>query len=156
MTVRPPVTAFGSVDPATPTDETNVDILRQTLLDTNNPLYQRFQAIFGLRNVNTDESATAIAQAMLNDESALLRHECAYVLGQMQRAVVIPQLAQAMRDDQNSMVRHEAAEALGAIGTDDVVQHLRRGLTNDPAIEVRESCQLALAHLDYLKDSARL
>ena len=56
-----------------------------------------------------------------NSKSALLRHEVAYVLGQMQNEVAIPTLIQVLIDEsEHVMVRHEAAEALGAIGNYDV------------------------------------
>jgi deoxyhypusine monooxygenase len=115
-------------------------------------MFERFQAVFGLRAVNTDAAAIALGDAMLADRSALLRHECAYVLGQMQRIASIPQLIHALKHDPNPMVRHESAEALGAIGTDDVRIVLEEALVEDPAIEVRESCQVALDHAAYLRN----
>ena len=61
------------------------------------PLAERFRALFTLRNISCDESAIAITGGLyysllfhqfiviaLNDASALLKHECAYCLGQMQ------------------------------------------------------------------------
>ena len=48
----------------------------------------------------------------------MFRHEIAYVLGQIQSAIAIPELAEALRNAHESgMVRHECAEALGAIAT---------------------------------------
>ena len=121
-------------------------------MDIHRPMFERFQAVFGLRALNTDEAAIALGDAMLADRSALLRHECAYVLGQMQRIASIPQLIHSLKHDPNPMVRHESAEALGAIGTDEILVHLRESVTEDPAIEVRESCQVALDHAAYLRD----
>lgn len=92
---------------------------------------------------------------MLTDPSALLRHECAYVLGQMQRESSIPFLVQALESDPNAMVRHESAEALGAIGSAVVLPPLRNALAKDVTVEVRESCELALRHFEYLNDPSR-
>jgi hypothetical protein len=51
------------------------------------------------------------------DDSALLKHECAYCLGQMQDDRALPVLTRVLEDSQQDvMVRHEAGEALGAIG----------------------------------------
>jgi deoxyhypusine monooxygenase len=126
------------------------------ILDAQRPLWDRFRALFGLRNQNADESALAVAEALLQDPSALMRHECAYVLGQMQREVSIPYLIQALQRDENPMVRHESAEALGAIGSSAVLPALRKALVEDPALEVRESCELALRHFEFLRDPTRL
>ncbi len=51
----------------------------------------------------------------LADDSALLRHEICYVLGQLRQAKAIPVLVSLLEADRDVMVRHEAAEALGAI-----------------------------------------
>lgn len=51
----------------------------------------------------------------LADDSALLRHEICYVLGQLRKAKAIPVLVSLLEGDRDVMVRHEAAEALGAI-----------------------------------------
>ncbi len=150
--MQPPFNDFGSIDPAPPAPEGDLAGLRARLLDTTRPMFERFRAIFSLRNINTDEAALALGDGMLVDRSALLRHECAYVLGQIQRPVSIPQLVQALGHDPNPMVRHEAAEALGAIGTPDVVAHLQRSFAEDAADEVRESCEVALAHIEYLRN----
>jgi deoxyhypusine monooxygenase len=153
---RPSLGEFGTIDPAPPSLEKDVASLRRVILDSARTLWERYKALFGLRNVNADESAIALGEALLEDPSALLRHECAFVLGQMQREVSIPYLIEALKSDVNPMVRHESAEALGAIGTDVVIPALKHALVHDPALEVRESCELALQHFEYLKDPQRL
>jgi deoxyhypusine monooxygenase len=150
------VSEFNSVDPAPANGERDVVSLRAFLLDPAQPMFERFRAIFSLRAVGTDEAALALGDAMIVDRSALLRHECAYVLGQMQREASISRLVQALRNDPNPMVRHEAAEALGAIGAEEVLPHLRAAVAGDAAIEVRESCQVALDHAAYLRNPTRL
>jgi deoxyhypusine monooxygenase len=79
--------------------------------------------MFSLRNINTDESAIALAKGLKCSDSALFRHEIAYVLGQMQNSSTVKQLAEALENsDENEMVRHECAEALGAIATNEANQ----------------------------------
>ena len=152
---RPIASAFGSVDPAPPADDSDVRNLRATLLNGRVSMFERFRAIFALRSLQNDQAAIALGDAMLTDTSALLRHECAYVLGQMQREASIPQLLRAALADPNPMVRHEACEALGAIGTDEVIPILEKIGRTDKALEVRQSCEVALAHIAYLRDSSR-
>ncbi|HEX9817230.1 MAG TPA: hypothetical protein VGB18_09640 [Candidatus Thermoplasmatota archaeon] len=76
--------------PAPPSERTTVAALRRVILDASRTLWERYQALFGLRNKNQDDSANALGEALLRDPSALLRHECAYVVGQMQREDPIP------------------------------------------------------------------
>lgn len=140
---------FGSVDPAPParvllpTSE-----LRRQLLDTSLPLFDRYKAMFALRNQGTKESVLALCDG-LDDESALFRHEIGYVLGQLKEPVSVPALARALaRTEEAPMVRHECAEALGSIASEECVKILE-GYINDPVDVVRESCLVALDMYEY-------
>jgi deoxyhypusine monooxygenase len=54
--------------------------------------------------VNNDASALALVSGF-SDNSALFRHEVAFVLGQMQRPITIPGLADVMSNkDEHRMV----------------------------------------------------
>lgn len=141
---------FKSVDPAPAADDANisVDELTKTLLDESQGLFIRYRAMFALRNRNTDECALALVKA-LADGSALVRHEIAYVLGQMQRACAVPGLAKVLQDaSEHRMVRHEAAEALGAIGTPEA-EEILKPYAHDEEQVVRESCDVALDTMEY-------
>jgi hypothetical protein len=65
-------------------------------------------------SAGTDQALDALVLG-LADDSALLRHEICYVLGQLRKAKAIPILVNLLEVDRDVMVRHEAAEALGAI-----------------------------------------
>ena len=120
------------------------------LLDKDNSLTDRFRALFTLRNLGGEEAIDLISKAFV-DNSALLKHELAFCLGQMQDEYAIPVLKNVLQDvSQEAMVRHEAAEALGAIGCPSVASFLEQYLT-DPAVEVAETCELALARIRWLQ-----
>lgn len=84
--------------------------LEETLVGQGNtvaPLHERFRALFTLKNVATDRAVSIIAKAFA-DPSALLKHELAYVLGQMRLPAAIPTLADVLANEQEDpMVRHE-------------------------------------------------
>ena len=62
-------------------------------------------------------SLTVVFFAGFRSSSALMRHEIAYVLGQMQEEVTVEALTRQLENvKENNMVRHECAEALGSIG----------------------------------------
>lgn len=66
------------------------------------------------------------------EDSALFRHEVAYVLGQIQSPVAIPELkARLSMPCENGMVRHECAEALGSIATEECLQILKEFLSDE-------------------------
>ena len=73
---------WGSHDPAPPSKEKDVVKLREMLLDQNLPLFDRYRAMFSLRNIGDRESILALADG-LQCSSALFRHEIAFVLGQV-------------------------------------------------------------------------
>lgn len=110
------------------------------------------RAVFALRNQRTDEACLALCKGFTS-ESALLRHEIAYVLGQMQNPVALPNLIARLEDpEEHVMVRHEAAEAMGAIGDRSVIPSLQK-FVEDPLPEVAESCVVALDLLAWVEGS---
>ncbi|KAM3715832.1 Deoxyhypusine hydroxylase, partial [Dirofilaria immitis] len=140
---------YNSVDPTPASAETNIDKLSLILTDTAKPLWERYQALFSLRNINTDESIKALAKGLTCSDSALFRHEVAYALGQAQSPIVVAELIHSLENkEENHMVRHECAEALGAIATKECKEVLRK-FRSDPERVVRESCEVALDMAEY-------
>ncbi|XP_033052939.1 deoxyhypusine hydroxylase [Trachypithecus francoisi] len=140
---EPTAGPYLSVDPAPPAEERDVGRLREALLDESRPLFERYRAMFALRNAGGEEAALALAEG-LHCGSALFRHEVGYVLGQLQHEAAVPQLAAALaRCAENPMVRHECAEALGAIARPACLAALQAH-ADDPERVVRESCEVAL------------
>lgn len=140
---------YTSVDPAPPLDgpvdahDGKVAELRGKLTDTHLPMFQRMRCVFTLRNLGGPAAVEALA-ACFDDPSALLRHEVAYVLGQMQDPHAVPFLTAVLeKPHEHVMVRHECAEALGAIGRKESIPVLER-FRKDPNPEVSESCDVAL------------
>ncbi|KAJ3623928.1 hypothetical protein MTP99_017591 [Tenebrio molitor] len=139
---------YNSVDPAPPATSTNVAELKSTLLDENASLFERYRAMFSLRNLKSKEAVVALGAA-LKCGSALFRHEIAFVLGQMQDQEGVPFLKESLEDcGENEMVRHECAEALGAIATDDCITILNKYLEDSKRV-VKESCEIALDMCEY-------
>lgn len=147
-----------SVDPAPPIEtvdlpdgkkkKLSIPELKQILRDQSVTIFQRYRALFALRNIGNAEAVEAIASAF-DDPSALFRHELAYVMGQIQSSVAVPALIKVLEDEsQHQMVRHEAAEALGAIA-DDASLPLLKQFKDDHVRVVKESCQVALDLHEY-------
>jgi deoxyhypusine monooxygenase len=146
----PGVSQYGSVDPAPPQNTGTLDEWSSLLMDETAPMFQRMRTVFSLRNDGSDEACLALCGAFISS-SALLRHELAYVLGQMQNPTALPTLIERLSDDQEHiMVRHEAAEAMGAIG-DPSVMHVLEAHLDDANPEVAESCEVALDLLQWCK-----
>lgn len=158
---------YGTIDPAPSMiksfHETNGNNLgasellkmKNQLLDQQKSLFERYRAMFGLRDslraaTHTKDQLDSIAIEALTagffDPSALFRHEIAYVLGQVSHPLSVPALINVLENKQeDEMVRHEAAEALGSIATPEVLVALKvHASPQEQSRVVRESCEVAL------------
>lgn len=141
------------------TKEVSIPDLRKTLLDTSLPLFQRYRAMFALRDLcsppdlPTAVPAVEALAAGLKDSSALFRHEIAFVFGQLAHPASIPSLFATLSDKQElGMVRHEAAEALGSLGEEEGVEEMLKKFLDDPEKIVRDSIIVALDMAEYEKN----
>ncbi len=141
------MSVYSSVDPAPALVEKTVEHLRSLLLNaTTATLFERYKAMFALRNRNTPDAVRALCDS-LDDKSALFRHEVCFVLGQMQNPLSFDDLVKVVRNEtEHAMVRHEAAEALGALeGSEAILAEFAKH--NAPII--RESVEVALDINEY-------
>lgn len=157
---------FASIDPAPPIPQIahrySIDELQAILLDTRRPLFERYRAMFALRDLSSPpDLPTAIPaiQALASgfqDPSALFRHEIAFVFGQLSHPASIPSLIATLSDrKEESMVRHEAAEALGSLGDEEGVEEILRGFLDDEEQVVRESVIVALDMAAFEKNGEK-
>jgi deoxyhypusine monooxygenase len=83
--------------------------LSDTLLNPNTPLAKRFRALFTLKAIGGSDAISVISKGF-NDDSALLKHELAYVLGQMKDIRAISKLEEVLSNEkEDPMVRHEVS-----------------------------------------------
>jgi hypothetical protein len=72
----------------------SIENLTSILLDNKKSTFTRNRALFTLRELNTTESCEAICQTLLPENfdtcSALLKHEVAFVLAQMETLTKLP------------------------------------------------------------------
>ena len=139
---------YQSIDPAPACTSGDMHQWSTDLLDPALPLFERYRALFALRDRGGEEAVLQLIRG-LNDSSALFKHEIAYVLGQMQHPAAVGALSAKLAEtSENAMVRHECAEALGAIATEDCLQVLQKYQKDDERV-VRESCEVALDMYQY-------
>lgn len=132
----------------------HLDILK----DEKQRLWDRYKAMFALRNQDSKQAAIYLASALDEKSSALLRHEISFILGQMQVPETAQKLIERLQDkNESSMCRHEAAISLGSLGAIDyteigchwqptIIAELKNFL-NDTDPIVSESCQVALYNI---------
>ena len=157
---------FASVDPAPPlaltADRYSIPELQERLLNTFLPLFDRYRAMFALRDLASPPDLPTAVPAVkalatgFSDSSALFRHEVAFVFGQLSHPASIPSLRSTLSNKkEESMVRHEAAEALGSLGDEDGVEDFLREFLDDSEQVVRESVVVALDMAEFEKNGER-
>lgn len=57
---------YTSVDPAPPSVENDIQKLSKTLMDEKIPLFDRYRAMFSLRNLGTTDSVNALGEGLCN------------------------------------------------------------------------------------------
>ena len=151
---EPTAPTYTYVSPAPAAKAAPLHALRSQLLNQELPLFKRYRALFALRDAvpkEGEEAVHALCECLGDanpDESALLKHEVAFVLGQLEHSSADEALCDAVaREAEHGMVRHEAAEALGAIGTPRAIEVLK-AYCDHPVEILRESCWVALMWLE--------
>ena len=120
----------------------SIPTLRNCLLNVAQPITKRTIAAFHLRTIGSPEAVAAVAEALLlREDGALMRHELAYILGQMRNHDACPILTSVLEDESDDiLVRHESAEALGSIGHASSLPVLMK-YSMHSASEISETCQ---------------
>jgi deoxyhypusine monooxygenase len=63
---------YACVDPAPPSQEIDVTVLKQMLQNESLNLFDRYRAMFSLRNLNTPESIQALCEGTLHNGHCML------------------------------------------------------------------------------------
>ena len=152
---------FNSHDPAPPDPDHaswTAEALGSRLADAGAPIFERYRAMFSLRNRGGERCVAALGRALVGDGSSpLLRHEVAFVLGQLQHPAALPFLAESLRRaGEHAIVRHEAAEAIGALeGCWDACEAILTEFAKDADAVIAQSCEVALDAADYFGRTGR-
>jgi deoxyhypusine monooxygenase len=152
----------------------SLNMLQKALDDPTNPVGMRMRAAYYLRQSyeNDSISTSGVTEEDVKDESisvnvkhqvvqvlgdslrnadhgSLLRHEFAYVLGQLRDSLGCPYLEQVLADDSDCiMVRHECSEALGAIGNVSSLKVLQQ-FAKHSLPEISQTCQIAVDFIQW-------
>ena len=155
-------TPYLSVDPVPAiAASTPMETLERVVLDDTEDMYARYGAMFALRNASyasassSDACADVLGRVLATSESALLKHEVCYVLGQLQSASpgARDALVRCLEDArEHPMVRHEAAEALGSIAHPSTKDYLETFAKDSEPI-IAESCEVALSIMRAEQDN---
>ena len=127
----------------------DIEFVRSILLDNvNYDLFERYRALYTLRELDTEEAVIAMCQCFKDENfgtcSALLKHEVALVISQMEDKYqpAVPYLLDCLENPKEEpIVRHEVLICLGMTLEDD--SKLER-FREDPDHVVSESAEAAI------------
>ena len=117
------------------------------ILDSKARKEDRIQAAFHLENNADNASVAALGKALLTDSSPIVRHECAFSLGETghpDKAALY--LMKAIETDKSVFVVHEALLALATLGNQKFIPFIKQYLTH-PNADIVESAEIALERL---------
>ena len=173
----PRVTSAERLEDLDPSDTENlIGALSLALTDDNANV--RADAVSTLADVGSDQAATTLAMAALNDGDSSVRQEAVYALGAIGGEIGIQALQQALIDpddevrkeairafaniggdrsavelavvlnDGDASLRAEAVDALGEIGGETAMRLLRQVLADEQS-SIREGAAELLAEVDH-------
>lgn len=135
-----PFSKYYSRDPAHPFKGSFEEAVKMFF---SNDIEDQYKAIFYFRDLNTPEAVEMLAKGF-SFSSDLLKHEIAYVFGQMENPLSVPALIDVLlNENEADIVRHEAAEALGNIATDEALECLEKFVDSEIDI-LKESSNVGL------------
>jgi len=118
------------------------------ILDLTKTAEERIQAAFKLENIADTPSIEALGKALLTDPSPIVRHECAFALGETAAPTRASKyLTESIENDSHPVVKHEALLALATLGDRSAIPFIERWL-NHPDLLVSESAEIAIQRLE--------
>ncbi|MHA2504735.1 MAG: HEAT repeat domain-containing protein [Candidatus Kariarchaeaceae archaeon] len=107
---------------------------------------ERIQAVFQLLVENSPRSVTLLQEGLRIDTSPIVRHECAYSLGELSFEDGYEALTKAITQDENKFVVHEAALALSNLGVE-VAYTVLEDLLNNSNQDIVLTAEISLERL---------
>lgn len=104
-------------DAAPPFNSKDLTFLKDRILKGD--LFEKYRAMYTLRNLNSESAATLMCQALESDSSTLFRHQICVELSKMSPSLfpaITPTLTRVLTSPfYPSMVKHEAILAMAAL-----------------------------------------
>eukprot|EP00658_Telonema_sp_P-2_P071996 TRINITY_DN61192_c0_g1_i2.p1 TRINITY_DN61192_c0_g1~~TRINITY_DN61192_c0_g1_i2.p1 ORF type:complete len:310 (-),score=68.12 TRINITY_DN61192_c0_g1_i2:124-1053(-) len=114
----------------------------------NGPITDKYQALFMAQQCTPSTAVLleTLSQALLSERSVLMRHEIAYLMGQIGDVMAVPELRRLLHStEEDEVTRHEAAEGLAAIDPEKCIQDFERYTAGGEGTHLlAQTCELAL------------
>lgn len=139
---------YPTQDPASPVAINSHEQLRCILNNNHISLFEQYQALFSLRNIDDKRSVDILGEKMLalreNRTMDLMLHEIGYIFGQISDPDSVKYLKSIIEcKDCHEIARHECVIALGSIANGEAVEFLEQ-FRDDPSLIVKQSVLVAL------------
>lgn len=122
---------------------------KKAILDLKRNKEERIQSAFKLENSPEIESINALGQALFTDPSPIVRHECAFALGETAAPKIAGHyLMKAIENDPSIFVKHEALLALATLGDKNFKPFIEK-YVKDKNPDIAESAEIAIQRLEF-------
>lgn len=108
---------------------------------------EKIQYIFNALNVNDAEYKSNVGSLLVNDPSPVVRHEAAYIFGELEDESCTDFLIKTINTDNNRFVVHEALLALSNRGIPESQQIISEQINNSDR-DVADTAQISLERLE--------
>ena len=108
---------------------------------------EKIQYIFNTLNINSEEYRSNVAFLLLNDPSPVVRHEAAYIFGEIEDRSCSELLIHAIQNDNNRFVVHEALLALSNKGEETTLGIIKTNINNSDQ-DVADTARISLERLE--------
>ncbi|MCE7733727.1 MAG: HEAT repeat domain-containing protein [Candidatus Heimdallarchaeota archaeon] len=108
---------------------------------------ERIQYVFNTLNTNSEEYRSDVASLLMNDPSPVVRHEAAYIFGEIEDRSCSEFLINAIQNDNNRFVVHEALLALSNRGEAKTKFIIKKQINNSDS-DIADTAQISLERLE--------
>lgn len=112
---------------------------------------ERIQILFQLMNIADNEALFAIYETLKNDPCRIVRHEAAFVLGEIGTKKAVKLLKKGIENEQTPIVIHEALFALGTTGQKEALEIIKK-YENNKNYVILESAKIAIDRINLLNN----
>jgi len=112
----------------------------------------RIQFVFKSLFDNTQNRVRKVIEILEQDPNPIVRHESAYILGEIAGEIAINALIKAIQIDKSKFVVHEAMLALGTTGNHSYM-HMISEFLNSKDSDIRQTAQITIQRMQNTKNS---
>lgn len=124
-----------------------MDKFANVIQSYENSAEKRIQSVFQILKEKPPNAVEILIQSLLNDPNPIVRHECAYCLGELNSEKAAEALIKSIKSDDNKFVIHKASLAVSNLGYNQS-KIIPEGLLDHIDEDIIDTAQISLQRLE--------